>query len=137
MGFIAVHMWQTIPQLFDHVVLREFIIMPNHIHGIIQISHTSRNALIYHDSFSPKDTKRGGITGNHNPMINQNSISAIIRSFKARTTHAIHQHFPGVYFEWQPKFYDCIIRSEIQYINTARYIINNPQQWSIDHPKIP
>ncbi|MFN6086838.1 MAG: hypothetical protein ACK476_18160, partial [Fluviicola sp.] len=74
----------------------------------------------------PPSIINGGITGIHNPMI-QDSISRIIRWFKGRSRFEIKKIQPEFY--WQKLFYDHIIRDEKAFQNIQRYIENNPRAW--------
>ncbi|MDP1725672.1 MAG: hypothetical protein Q8M15_02730 [Bacteroidota bacterium] len=71
----------------------------------------------------------GGISGDKNPMINEN-ISRIIRWYKGRSAFEIHKINVG--FKWQGRFHDYIIRNYIEFENIRNYIINNPQNWKED-----
>jgi len=142
MGEIADKFWKTIPRHFPFVLLDEHMIMPNHIHGIIQIkkpndlndnvSNQDNMETIGRDAINRVSTlsnKFGGITGNNNPMINEN-LSRIIRWYKGRVsfeTRKIH-----VDFAWQSRFYDHVIRND-ESINRIRfYIRDNLKKWSTD-----
>ncbi|MBN2546619.1 MAG: transposase, partial [Spirochaetes bacterium] len=98
--------------------LDEFIIMPNHIHGIIEIT---RRDVINHVPTNEK-----------NPMLNPYSLSAIIRWFKGRTTFEIHRFINQINFKWQSRFYDHIIRDDDDLNNIREYIIYNHLKWIED-----
>ncbi|MFH1536841.1 MAG: hypothetical protein ABID45_02545, partial [Patescibacteria group bacterium] len=192
--------WQQIPQHFKHVNLDAFIIMPNHLHGIIQILWNNnplfaknendnkklhqnlvnnicninffqntiidlRKDIIYlnndmmtnfqtdvvrfrRDAINRVSTQNvntknnfekiqktqknsGGITGKHNPMLQPNSLSEMMRSFKARCTYKIRKNHDS-HFQWQARFYDHIIRNEFSLFTIREYIINNPSKWQRD-----
>lgn len=61
-----------------------------------------------------------GISGQKNPMLN-NSISRVIRWYKGRCTHEIRKLIPELYFQWQPRFYDHIIRNENEYYQISNW----------------
>src|SRR3970040_2736432 len=73
-GNIAKRLWLEIPEHFKNVELDEFIIMPNHIHGIVIIENQHCRDAINGVS----TTDGGGITRAHNPMLSENSLSKII-----------------------------------------------------------
>jgi putative transposase len=127
-GQIASDCWTETPKHFPHVELDEFIIMPNHMHGIIVITASSSSVGVQHAApfvSLPSET----IT----PQIKGGSLPAIIRSYKSAVTHQINSlyHAVGERF-WQRNYHDHIIRSEIELNHLRGYIINNPLSWSKD-----
>jgi REP element-mobilizing transposase RayT len=159
MGKIARQMWFEIPNHFQIAMLDEFVVMPNHVHGIIQIIQNPKNDGItmdddngYHmdsddncgyainrvstiiTSIPPPTprqphSKTGGITGKHNPMLHEN-LSRIVRWYKGRCTFEIRKIQSG--FQWQSRFYDHIIRNEESYKRIVKYIRNNPEKWNLE-----
>ncbi|MBT3839680.1 MAG: hypothetical protein HOM78_11075 [Candidatus Marinimicrobia bacterium] len=137
-GKIVQEIWCKIPSHFENVELDEFIIMPNHIHGIIEIKYNTRRDAINRVSTSVTDKNKtinrvsttGGITGKNNPMISKNSLSKIIRCYKGRCTYEIHKFNPK--FAWQPRFYDHVIRNELSLEKIQNYIQQNPINWKKD-----
>jgi putative transposase len=127
LGVIAAEIWQKIPSLFPYVELGNFVIMPNHTHGILIIDKSLETRLIA----SPQDktTINGGITGIKNPMFHEN-ISRIIRWFKGRCTFEMRKINPE--FEWQSNYHDHIIRDARAFENIQNYIENNPKKWNED-----
>lgn len=122
-GQLAQQYWQEIPQQFPFAQLKAFVIMPDHMHGIIIIEGASTDAI------NRVCTGAGGITGAKNPMLSQN-LSRIIRWYKGRTTYESRKTNPN--FTWQPRFYEHIIRDDRAFKNIANYIYNNPKKWAID-----
>ena len=117
-GSIAHAFWERIPDHFPFVSLGEFIIMPDHMHGIIIINddhHTADipsstpNISAYMSSISPK----------------YHSLGSVIRSYKSAVSREIHLIDPE--FKWQPRYYDHIIRDEKTFRDISRYIRLNPQ----------
>ena len=143
-GKIANDLWLEIPNKFPFIILDEFIVMPNHLHGILIINHShdnvetrfitsqnnnaSQNNTILRDTINRASTK-GGITGKHNPMLHKN-ISRIVRWYKGRVSFEIHKADFG--FAWQNNYYDVIIRNEKQFTIIENYIRNNPNTWDND-----
>ena len=80
------------------------------------------------DAYNADETP-GGITGNNNPMLNDN-LSRILRWYKGRVTFECHQ--TDAKFGWQERFYDIIIRDTASYHRISEYIINNPAKWDTD-----
>jgi|SRR5690554_2995307 len=122
-GQIANDIWMQIPKQFPYAELGEFVVMPNHFHGILIVnkSRPVQTRLIA--------SVRGGITGNNNPMLHDN-ISRIIRWYKGRCTYEIRK--TNSRFGWQPRFYDHIIRNHKSFQRIAQYILNNPKNWQED-----
>ena len=91
------------------------------------------DASIAETTASNADETPGGITGNNNPMLNDN-LSRILRWYKGRVTFECHQ--TDAKFGWQERFYDIIIRDTASYHRISEYIINNPAKWNTDkfHP---
>jgi len=128
-GLIVQGCWFEIPRLNHHVRLGEFIVMPNHIHGILILDkmdidddtidnpniHLSAQSQ-YFSEISPKS----------------GSVSRILGSFKSACSLHIHQTFPDVDFEWQERFYDHIIRNDKSFVRISNYIVNNPLKWEDD-----
>jgi len=125
-GQIVKMIWNELPHHYNHVELGEFVIMPNHIHGIIIIS----NALVgagfkpAHDveaGFKPAPTK-----ANH-------GLSEIVRALKTFSARKINElHNARGKQLWQRNYYEHIIRNAKSYQYIANYIINNPANWKDD-----
>ena len=145
-GKLAHQFWLEIPNHFSFAKLDAFIVMPNHVHGILVIDkpfggnydvdhhHGSGYAI---NRVSTGETGKmgnnktkskpvGGITGNKNPMLHKN-LSRVIRWYKGRTTFESRKI--DINFKWQANFHDHIIRTPIAYKNIRRYIQTNPQNW--------
>src|SRR3989339_2290841 len=134
-GQIASECWKKIPEKFPNAALDEFIIMPDHFHGILLLNgiHPRRDAINRVPTFTTMATtmdnnQHGGITGNYNPMLTDHSLGKIIRWYKGRTTFEIHKLNNHLNFEWQPRFYEQIIRDENSLQRIREYIVNNPSK---------
>jgi putative transposase len=119
------HCWNEIPAHFPHVALDEFVVMPNHVHGIIVITVGVRHAVPLPNPVQPKSE--------HFQKPIAGSIPTIIRSFKSAVTKRINQtrKTPGVTL-WQRNYYERIIRNENEMNTIRQYIINNPLNWRSD-----
>lgn len=123
-GEIAKNCWKEIPKHFLNVDLDEFIIMPNHIHGIIIINDNDINM----QSTNCRDVQLN-VSTRISPR--KETLSVVIRTYKATVTTLCRRN--GFYeFKWQPGFYEHIIRDEKDLQNTRDYIINNPIKWLYD-----
>ena len=104
-GNIVNNYWKQIPNHFSYVILDEYIVMPNHVHGIIIL-----------DEF--KTLKK------------RQPLGVIINQFKRICTITIR--LVEINFGWQPRFHDHIIRDENELNRIRQYIIDNPKNWKSD-----
>jgi REP element-mobilizing transposase RayT len=127
-GVIADILWHEIKNHTNNIKLDEFVVMPNHIHGILIIDSDSVTPLQF-DSVAPLHAR--GLQNQKNQYFSDispkaGSISTIIRSYKSAVTK--HSRRLAYEFGWQAKFHDHIIRNEEEYFK----IRNNPQKWDED-----
>ena len=109
-GIIADTFWKTIPIHFPFVKLDEYIIMPDHVHGIIIIDIgqpvETRQCLV--STTTPMMVTPPGEKWFRNP--GKQNLSSVIGSYKSIVTRTINMEYPGNTFAWQSRFYDRIIR---------------------------
>jgi REP element-mobilizing transposase RayT len=105
---------EEIPNHFENIILDEFVIMPNHVHGIIGIIEPSVG-----DAYMRPLPKR-------NKMI----LSTIVQQYKASVSREIKEI--NNEFGWQRSFYDRTIRNEREFHNIQAYIYYNPVKWQWD-----
>ena len=126
-GEIGCEYWQAIPQhTTGNVELDAFVVMPNHVHGIIVIN-------------TPVETLRCNVSTATRALDNRmaqispqaGSLGAIIRSYKSAVSRWCHQNGHDE-FAWQPRFYDHIIRNERAWQKIRQYILENPLRWELD-----
>src|ERR1700757_2119468 len=117
-GETAERYWKEIPNHYKNVEIDEFVIMPNHIHGIIIINDKFYDTVGIEQCSVP--TK----------------LSKIVKSFKNVVTRIICDQFQDYGFQWQRSFYDHIVRDEISLNKIREYIINNPLKWDLDKDNI-
>jgi REP element-mobilizing transposase RayT len=122
-GNIIKKWWYQIPIEYPHIKLDEFIIMPNHFHGILNI--IGQNG-------------RGEVTTplhiSHDKQKMKPTLGQIIAYFKYQTTKNINQvnHSPGIKF-WQRNYWERIIRDEQELYRIRKYILDNPIKWESDN----
>lgn len=128
-GKIVDECWHEIPDHFPHVELDEFVIMPNHAHGIIiivgeQCSVGARRAVPLHTNIRQREQFGKPTRG---------TLPTIIRSFKSATTKRINEirNSQGEPL-WQRNYYERVIRDEEELIRIREYIYNNPARWPQD-----
>lgn len=128
-GQIADKYWNEIPVHFPHVNLDAFQIMPDHIHGIIQITtlHTPDSGVSIlsgmpgqGDTTAVAETPDSGVS-------TRPAIGIMINLFKRACT--IETRNAKLKFAWQPRFHDHIIRDDDELQRIRDYIRNNPQNW--------
>ena len=133
-GKIARQYWLEIPQHSKHTYLDEFIIMPNHVHGIIIIDNPDSRVVPWYDPTWNNPTVDG--ESDLSQTMSQLSpksgtLSVIVRSYKSSVTRWCRQNDDDI-FHWQSRFYENIIRDKRALNNIRRYIINNPVKWQQD-----
>ncbi|MFH1288006.1 MAG: transposase [bacterium] len=120
LGVIVKNTWLEIPAHFNNIVLGQYIIMPNHIHGIIIINNPVGN----------------GHARSVNNHTKNNNLSVIVGSFKSAVTKRINQLNNTTPFKWQKSFHDHIIRIDQSLNKIQEYIIYNPVNWDMDEHNI-
>ena len=135
-GMIASVFWLEISHHFSNVELDQFILMPNHIHGIIFIK--DKNIAEINTMGGETQPTMGGETpplreGKKGKNKGKNTLGQIVAYYKYRTTKIINQidETPGQRI-WQRNFYDRIIRTEKALHIMRQYIATNPQRWNKD-----
>jgi len=122
-GNIVQKCWIDLPIHYLNIRLDEFVIMPDHVHGIIFIE----NDPDYHvgAGFKPAPTK--------NPKTKKHGLPEIIRALKTFSAQRINEirNTPGQPV-WQRSFIDRIIRDENELTRIRQYITNNPLKWQFD-----
>jgi len=113
-GEIANKFWLEIPQHFNNVILDEYVIMPNHTHGIIMICNDwGGNVAGNVDGAERQHHKDNNYTSEFPQMSKispkSKSLPVIIGSFKSICTKTINRQYPNLNFAWQPRFHDIII----------------------------
>ena len=124
LGNIVEEEWLKTKEIRDIVELDYYVIMPNHLHGILIVKDVET---------SRRDVSRVIETGQRpvSTQLKPNSLGSIIGQFKSVCTKRIHKI--GLdQFNWQPRFYDHIIRNENDLRRIRTYIKNNPLQWELD-----
>ena len=109
-GLVVKRIWENLPNHYAHLTLDAFVVMPNHIHGLLMLSE------------NPSDTKRQDI-----PMI--------VGTFKSYSTREVRLIEPGLQV-WHRNYYDHVVRDEDELDGIRNYILSNPLLWEqdIDNP---
>lgn len=126
-GVFANKCWEEIPEHFPNVKLHEYIIMPNHVHGIIEIVEEKAQG---EQNIAPVKEKQFHEFGKIIPR----SVGSIVRGFKIGVTKHLRQNysneFPKSRKIWQRNFHDRIIHTNSAYVNIVNYIRDNPKNWN-------
>jgi REP element-mobilizing transposase RayT len=153
-GRIAQICWIEINNHFNNIMLDEYIIMPNHVHGIIIVgnnhgcsAHEDRCA-VHEGRCSAKNDHDRQTNDNRNHHINRNNhgcslrslkrsrnmelIPKIISQYKSSVTRLMRNDLGSNIKIWQRSFYDHIIRDEKDLNRIRKYIIENPANWEKD-----
>ena len=143
-GTIADKQWHWLGRQYPYVVLHAFVVMPNHVHGIIEINrdrinyknHINRVVGTGRDPSLPRDEQQSDEQQPSNkqqptasPKIK--SLSELMGAYKTTVSKQIHLSGYDA-FKWQRSFYEHIIRHEQAYKNISKYINDNPSKWETD-----
>ena len=156
--------WNALPERFSNLELDYFVIMPDHIHGIIIIKET--DFVFAEDSYKSELPERfrnstsskratNRVSAAFSPSHPEGAINRapteqpslrsadenriltlgeVIRTFKAAITHKIRSQ-GRLDFKWQRNYYEHIIRKDDDLDSVRQYIIDNPAQWAEDSLK--
>lgn len=132
LGTLAETCWYEIQHHAPGVELGPFVVMPNHIHGILTLNGKGNDTDNSVETRHALSLQLPSQTIGRNRFQNQgkNTLSSIIGSYKSAVTK--HAHRLGYDFTWQSRFYDHIIRNADSYYKIQNYIQNNPMNWKAD-----
>lgn len=114
-GMIANQYWLDIPKHFSNVILDVYVIMPNHVHGIVIIDNKGNNENT--NALIDKKWKPG-------------TLGVIINQYKRAVTINARKMNAG--FAWQSRFHDYIVRNDDSFQKIRNYIQENPFLWKDD-----
>jgi len=130
-GILADVFWCEIKNHSNNIVLYQFVVMPNHIHGILEIVENiggdgggrdvACNVSTVDKTINKQMSKISPKSG---------TIGRIIGSYKGAVSKYTHRL--GLQFDWQSRFHDHIIRNEKSLEQIQSYIISNPKNWVND-----
>ncbi len=109
-GDIANRYWTEIPKHFPFVELNTFVIMPDHVHGVLFLNRPKYESWRT-NAFKPQSE----------------NLASIVRGYKAAVKkYAVVNRLE---FDWQPRYYDHVIHSENELNAIRQYIMDNPVKW--------
>ncbi len=123
-GEVVAEEWLKTSQMRDNVTLDDWVVMPNHLHGIVVIGSVETHRVETHCNAS----LQGQHMNKFGPQ--RNNLSSIVRGFKSAAAKRIH--LADHDFAWQSRFYDEIIRDEKSLVAIREYIRHNPLKWELD-----
>ena len=109
--------WVTLPHHFPMVELDEWVVMSNHVHGIIFI--VSRGVQLN----APTDRDTSNLFSAMSPR--RKTLAVIVRTYKAAVTTACRRA-GYTHFGWQRNYFERIVRTEEELYRTRQYILDNP-----------
>lgn len=131
-GRIAEQCWFDLPNHYSNLVLDAFVLMPDHLHGIMKIDNKTYGTVNGNKFVTPVDTGLKPVSTGFKPVstANQHGISEFIRAFKTFSTRRMNEldNTPGKSW-WQLRFYDHVIRNEKELHRIREYIVKNPSKW--------
>jgi REP element-mobilizing transposase RayT len=137
-GEMVLKAWNDLPVKYPNVDTDEFILMPNHVHGIIVLSVGAGPCAcpIYNGDI--KNNGNRSKTGQPQGVAPTMSLSDIVHRFKSFTTsqyriNVLNNNWPPFNGKlWQRNYYEHIIRNEAELNKIREYIVNNPLNWESD-----
>jgi REP element-mobilizing transposase RayT len=127
--------WEALPTRFPNIELDEWIVMPNHLHGIVMITDSNVGAPLVGAQSPDNSTIWAGTSP-------APTLGAVIGAFKSMTTNEYIRGVrelgwsPFIKRLWQRNYYEHIIRNDHELGATRDYIFNNPLQWALDHDNL-
>lgn len=116
--------WDDIPSHHAHVDIDQFVVMPNHVHGV----------LFLRASVPERErAQRVAPRPPHKRQLAPGALGAIVRAFKARVTRNLRAEVGSDLLVWQRNYHEHVIRDEPSLQLIRQYIIDNPARWAFDH----
>ena len=127
LGRIVDEAWHALPSRTCGIRLHEHVVMPNHIHGIIEI--------VQH-ALAQQAPPLQGNAGYGSVSARTPSLSIIVRSFKADVTRRAGVELDWKKEIWQHNYFDRVIRDGREFENASRYIMENASRWQIQGQRL-
>lgn len=152
-GKIANECWLAIPEHHPYAILHNHVIMPNHVHGIIQITRNSTNGShgfqssepvgandyspLHSPEHSPQHPSEPVGANDYSPLRSpqfkspSKTVGSIVRGYKIGVTKWMRNN-TEIYDVWQSNYYERIIKNDHAFVNVSNYINKNPEKWEMD-----
>jgi REP element-mobilizing transposase RayT len=116
-GVIARTAWEDLPNDYDGVRLDAFVVMPNHVHGIVWL----------------QDTVGAGFKPAPTPRPNRHGLPEFVRAFKTFSSRRINERRRTTGRPvWQRGYYEHVVRNMESLQRIEEYILSNPSRWALD-----
>jgi len=137
-GAIASAMWQTLPRRFSGLELDHFVVMPNHIHGILVRTERLKPATKEPTAQNQPSDQLNKLQMYRKSPYRSQTLCEIVRTFKGVTSYYVRRSDGNMTgFGWHRNFFEHIIRNGKELDALRAYILNNPTRWQKDklHPQ--
>ena len=125
-GAIVKNQWEWLATQYQYIRLDEYVVMPDHFHGIVQIDNDTMRKRAVDVGRDRVDAVRERHLQTHT-QLHHKTIGRIIGAFKTTSSKMIH--IAGhPFFSWQRSFHDRIIRNDMELFRIRSYIRNNPSK---------
>jgi putative transposase len=112
-GRVVAEEWRKVPRICLHAILDEWIVMPDHMHGILVFQGRPM------EKQSQDETSR---------LLSQ-SLGSVVGQFKSKATKRIRMDLKQPTFTWEPRFHDTLLREPADLERLRAYIRENPSRW--------
>ncbi len=129
MGKMVAASWKWLGIQYPYVGLDEYIVMPNHLHGIIAIGGSCKSAMASHR----RGDSRIAPTAPQVKEMKRKPLGRLVGAFKTVSTRQanLDRGTPGRPL-WQRNYYEHVIRNEVSLSEIRQYIRDNPAEWALD-----
>src|SRR5438094_1023495 len=124
LGEIVRACWIEIPEHFPRASADQFVVMPNHMHGILGLTVGARYIVPFDREARTPEKFQKPVKG---------SIPTVVRTFKAAVARRAKKEL-GISSNdiWQRNYFERVLRDGKEYADASRYILENPQRWEWD-----
>lgn len=124
--------WQAIPDHFPFVELGEYVVMPNHVHGVVVINKTADTDVETQNAVSVETQDFASLPPQPRNKFGPQSknLASIVRGYKIGVTKYARQN--NLPFAWQARYHDHVIRNAGEWERISKYIVANPLKWEND-----
>ena len=135
---MAISIWETLPRQFPAIEHDAFVVMPNHVHGVLMLNPPNEAYLRYNRRVAGPNAP-GRAATRAAPTANRSALGNVIGAYKSLTTVEYGRGVRGR--GWPPfngrlrqrNYYEHVIRNDASLQRIREYLHNNPARWSFDH----
>jgi len=120
-GEITRECWLQIPAHHPKANLHAFVVMPNHVHGLLELTTPgvpSRPDIVQRE-FGPHS-------------VPSSSLAAVVRSFKSSVTRLSRMRLGAIGEFWERNYFERVVRDGKEFEEVTRYILENPLKWKLE-----